>query len=137
VPEPIDLSSGEAAAVLEHRELLAKMGLQVEPFGGDTVLLLSYPALLAKVAPRDVLANVLECLMASDKVPQSPELLDDLLHTVACKAAVKFGDPLAPGEITALLAHRHLTQNHHHCPHGRPTVLAFTCEELDRRFKRI
>jgi DNA mismatch repair protein MutL len=137
VPEPVDLSSQEAAAVLEHRELLAKMGLAVEPFGGDTVLLLSYPALLAKVPPRDVLANVLECLMASDKVPQSPELLDDLLHTVACKAAVKFGDRLAPGEITALLAHRHLTRNHHHCPHGRPAVLAFSCEELDRRFKRI
>jgi DNA mismatch repair protein MutL len=137
VPEPIDLASNEAAAVLEHRGLLAKMGLEVEPFGGDTVLLMSYPAMLAKVPPREVLANVLECLLASDQVPESPELLDDLLHTVACKAAVKYGDHLAPSEITALLAHRHLTRNHHHCPHGRPTVLSFTCEELDRKFKRI
>ena len=137
VPEPIDLASNEAAIVLEHRSLLAKMGLVVEPFGGDTVLLMSYPAMLAKVPPREVLTNVMECLIASDQVPESPELLDELLHTVACKAAVKYGDRLAPSEITALLAHRHLTRNHHHCPHGRPAVLAFSCEELDRKFKRI
>src|SRR5690606_10004816 len=58
VPEPVDLASNEAAAVLEHRDLLANMGLEVEPFGGDTVLLMSYPAMLAKVPPREVLANV-------------------------------------------------------------------------------
>ena len=56
---------------------------------------------------------------------------------IACKAAIKAGDRLSPAEeITALLEQRHLYQDAHHCPHGRPTALVFTREELDKRFKR-
>jgi DNA mismatch repair protein MutL len=55
---------------------------------------------------------------------------------MSCKAAIKAGDPLAPEEIEALLELRHLAQDPHHCPHGRPTSLVFTREDLDRQFKR-
>jgi DNA mismatch repair protein MutL len=65
------------------------------------------------------------------------DLLDELLHMIACKAAVKYGDRLSPAEIDALLEHRTLAQDHHHCPHGRPTALVFTREQLDRQFQRI
>lgn len=64
-------------------------------------------------------------------------MLDELLHSMACKAAVKAGDRLKPEEISELLEHRELCRDAHHCPHGRPTALLFTCEELDKRFKRI
>jgi DNA mismatch repair protein MutL len=56
---------------------------------------------------------------------------------IACKAAVKFGDRLSAAEIDALLAERHLAEDSHHCPHGRPTSLVFTREDLDRQFQRI
>jgi DNA mismatch repair protein MutL len=56
---------------------------------------------------------------------------------MACKAAVKAGDRLSAEEIAALLEHRELCRDSHHCPHGRPTALVFTRDELDRRFKRI
>jgi DNA mismatch repair protein MutL len=137
VPEPVDLAADEAATVLEHRELLKKLGVAVEPFGGDTVLVSSYPAMLANLPPREVLGEVVDRLMSSDRLPEATDLLDELLHTVACKAAVKYGDRLSPEEITALLDHRHLTENHHHCPHGRPTALVFSCDDLDKQFKRI
>ena len=71
---------------------------------------------------------------AKDGASSNP--LDELLHMIACKAAIKAGDYLAPEEITALLEQRHCYQDSHHCPHGRPTSLVFTREELDRRFKR-
>ncbi|MCO6047684.1 DNA mismatch repair endonuclease MutL [Aeoliella sp. ICT_H6.2] len=137
VPEPVDLASDEAAAALEQRELLKKLGVVIEPFGGDTVLVSSYPAMLANLPPGEVLHDVVNRLTASDRLPEATDLMDDLLHTVACKAAVKYGDRLTPDEITALLEHRHLTQNHHHCPHGRPTALVFSCDDLDKQFKRI
>ncbi|QDU55531.1 DNA mismatch repair endonuclease MutL [Aeoliella mucimassa] len=137
VPEPVDLSADEAAMVMEHRDLLKKLGVAVEPFGGDTVLVSSYPAMLAKLAPRDVLGDIVDRLMSSDRLPEASDLFDELLHTVACKAAVKYGDRLTPDEIVALLEHRHLTQNHHHCPHGRPTALVYSCDDLDKQFKRI
>ena len=65
------------------------------------------------------------------------DVLDELLHMISCKAAIKAGDRLSPEEISALLELRDQYQDSHHCPHGRPTSLVFTRDELDRRFKRI
>jgi DNA mismatch repair protein MutL len=131
------LSGPEAAAVLEHQELLAQLGLKVEPFGGDTVLISSYPAMMSFSNPAELLRSLIEILLAGGRAPERRDLLDELLHMMSCKAAIKAGDRLTPEEIDALLEQRHLAQDTHHCPHGRPTALVFTREELDRQFKRI
>jgi DNA mismatch repair protein MutL len=136
VPEPVDLTPAEAAAALESRDVLAKLGVAVEPFGGSTVLVSSYPAMLANISPAQVLRDVIELLMAGGKQPERRDLLDELLHMISCKAAIKAGDRLSAEEIHALLEQRHLAQDQHHCPHGRPTALVFTREELDKQFKR-
>lgn len=136
VPEPVTLPPADAAAALESREILAQLGIEVEPFGGDTVLMSSYPAMLANLSPAEMLRQVVELLVTSHKTPERRDLLDELLHMIACKAAIKAGDHLAPEEITSLLEQRQHYQDSHHCPHGRPTALVFTREELDRRFKR-
>ncbi|MFO0788293.1 MAG: DNA mismatch repair endonuclease MutL [Pirellulales bacterium] len=137
VPEPVDLTATEAAAALEHADLLATLGVEVRPFGGETVLVSSYPAMLANLSPAEVLRDLVEKLLAGSRQPDARDLVDELLHMVACKAAVKFGDRLTPEEIDSLLAQRHLAQDQHHCPHGRPTALVFSREDLDRQFKRI
>lgn len=142
VPEPVDLAPAEAAAVLEQQDLLAKLGLEVQPFGGDTILVASFPAMLRRLRPAETLREVAAQLVAGSgdtaaKTPERRDLLDELLHSMSCKAAVKYGDPLTSEEISALLAARPETENHHHCPHGRPTSLVFTTEELDRKFQRI
>jgi DNA mismatch repair protein MutL len=136
VPEPIHLSPAEAAAALDAKDLLGELGIQVEPFGGDTVLVSSYPAMLANMNPEEILRQVIDRLLAGGKQPDRRDLLDELMHMIACKAAIKAGDRLAPEEVDALVRMRHLVQDAHHCPHGRPTALVFTREELDRRFKR-
>ncbi|MEM6331559.1 MAG: DNA mismatch repair endonuclease MutL, partial [Planctomycetota bacterium] len=125
VPEPVELTPEEAAAAVGNRGLLGRLGVEVEPFGGDTVLVSSYPAMLANLPPAEVLRDLIEKLLAGGKQPEARDVLDDLLHSVSCKAAVKYGDRLTPEEIESLLADRHVTQNHHHCPHGRPTALLF------------
>jgi DNA mismatch repair protein MutL len=109
----------------------------VQPFGGETFLVSSYPAMLANMSPADVLRDLVEQLLAGSRAPEARDMFDELLHMVACKAAVKFGDRLTAEEIDTLLAQRHLAQDTHHCPHGRPTALVFTREELDRQFQRI
>lgn len=136
VPEPVTLPPAEVAVALENKSLLAQLGMEVEPFGGDTVLLSSYPAMLANLAPAEMLRQVIDQIVAGGKSPDRRDLLNDLLNMIACKAAIKAGDRLAPEEITALLEQREHYQDAHHCPHGRPTALVFTREELDRRFKR-
>jgi DNA mismatch repair protein MutL len=136
VPEPVTLSPTEAAAALEARDVLARLGVDVEPFGGDTVLVSSYPAMLANFNPTEVLRQIVEQLLNTDKPPDRRDLLDDLLHMISCKAAVKAGDRLSAEEVQSLLEQRQHYQDAHHCPHGRPTALVFTNAELDKRFKR-
>jgi DNA mismatch repair protein MutL len=137
VPDPVSLTPAEAAAALDAKESLAKIGIEVEPFGGDTILVSAYPAMLANMGPAEMLRQVVDELMAGEKTLQKRDLLDELLHMIACKAAIKAGDRLTPEEITALLEQRHHCEDSHHCPHGRPTALVFTRDELDKRFKRI
>jgi DNA mismatch repair protein MutL len=137
VPEPVDLSAAEAALVVEHRDALARLGIRVEPFGGSTILVLSYPAMLARLNPVEVLRAMVDQLAAGGRTPQRRDVLDELLHMISCKAAIKAGDRLSPDEVAALVEQRHLAQDTHHCPHGRPTALVFTREELDKQFKRI
>jgi DNA mismatch repair protein MutL len=64
-------------------------------------------------------------------------LLNDLLSLMACHSAVRAGDRLTPEEMSALVTQRHLVNDTHHCPHGRPTALLFTKLDLDRQFRRI
>ncbi len=137
VPDPVDLSAVEAAEILQHREVLAKLGLGVEPFGGDTVLVTGLPAMLAAVPADRLLRDLAEHFRARPIPPTADALLEDVLNMVACKAAVKANQRLTPEEIAALLARRHLAANTHHCPHGRPTALTFTKAELERQFGRI
>ena len=136
-PEPVDLAPTEAAAVLENQELLADLGLEVEAFGGTTVLVQSYPAILGNSDPHELVRQIAVQLVEGHRTPEKRDLVDELLHMFSCKAAIKAGDPLTQTEIAALLEFRHLIQDSHHCPHGRPTTLVFTRQELDRRFKRI
>jgi DNA mismatch repair protein MutL len=136
VPEPVQMAPTEAAAVLQAKELLSHLGIDVDDFGGGTVLVSSYPAMLANFSPGDLIRQLAEQLAAGTKTPEPRDLLDELLHMISCKAAIKAGDRLAPEEVQALIEQRHLVQDSHHCPHGRPTTLVFTRKELDHLFKR-
>ncbi len=137
VPEPVTLTPGEHSAALEVQETLAKIGLEIEDFGGETILIHSYPAMLPGKPPGEMLHVVLESLLGAGKQPDAKDLLNHLLSTIACKAAVKAGDPLTKEEITSLLEQRDLYHDTHHCPHGRPTALFFSLDELDRMFGRL
>lgn len=136
VPEPVDLTSEQAALVLEQKDALAELGLDVDDFGGGTVLLSSYPAILTRAAPAVIFRSVVDRLSSKERAPSRDALLNDLLASMACRAAVKAGDRLTGEEISALLAQRELADNTHHCPHGRPTSLLFSRQELDRQFRR-
>jgi len=137
VPEPVDLSPSEAAAALDAAEILAELGMRVEPFGGSTVLILSRPVMLGRLPPGELLRTALEPILAKDRGPGRAELVDKILHSMACRAAVKAGDRLSEEEIAALLAQSRGVLDAHHCPHGRPTALIFSREELDKHFKRV
>ena len=137
IPEPVDLPAEQAARALEHRDALAELGLGIEDFGGGTLLVTSYPALLGNRSPQAILRAVVDHLVSKERPPSREQLLNDLLSLMACHAAVRAGDRLTPEEMAALVAQRHLAEDTHHCPHGRPTSLLLSKHDLDRQFRRV
>ena len=137
VPEPIDLTPEELACVLENRETLAGFGILVEEFGGNTVLLSGYPRVLEKSPPKEIFVEILAILMKRGKENiEMEDVLDDILRTCACRAAVKEGDRLRGDAMRELLAQAQREINSHHCPHGRPSILLLSVQELEKMFKR-
>jgi DNA mismatch repair protein MutL len=137
IPEPVELTAEQAARTLEQREALAELGLGVEDFGGGTVLLTSYPALLGRRSPRGILRAVVDHLVSQERTPSREVLFNDLMSLMACHAAVRAGDRLTPEQMAALVEQRQLADDTHHCPHGRPTALLFSRQDLERQFRRI
>lgn len=137
VPQPVEMSPREATLVLEHEEVLTQIGFGVEDFGKSTVLLTAYPAMLSRTDPVRLLRDLAEQMESTGRQPTRRDLLDGLLHMMSCKAAIKAGQRLKPEEMESLLDQRHLIDDAHHCPHGRPTALILSQAELDRQFGRL
>lgn len=135
VPDSVELSSSEAALLLEHAEALAAAGVAIESFSGSTVLVSSKPALAADTPSTVILQEILARLEAA-ATPSTETIVEEVLHSLACRAAIKAGDRLSQSEVDRLVRDRHLAASSH-CPHGRPTTLTLTNRELDRQFRRI
>ena len=137
IPEAAELTAREAALVIEHQELLGQLGIGVSEFGTNTVLVNSWPVMMSKARPSQIIRDIAEQLESFEKKPTRRDNLDELLHMMSCKAAIKSGQRLKPEEIDSLLAQRHLCDDAHHCPHGRPTALVLSQGELDKQFGRL
>lgn len=135
-PVPVTLSAEEKAAVLQYGGLLQDAGLEAEDFGGCTVLVRAVPA--------DVLADDLEDLLvelasklahgAADALSEKTEWV---LHSIACRAAIKAGDRSHPEELLRLAQDILAGNLPPFCPHGRPVVLKLTKKELEKQFGRM
>ncbi|MBO7723467.1 MAG: DNA mismatch repair protein MutL, partial [Thermoguttaceae bacterium] len=136
VPEMVELSAVETALALENSDLFETFGVLIESFGGRTISISSYPAILEKLGPRDIFLTLLAVLAQKGKEIERADLLEEMMHQSACKAAVKGGDFIDREQIAELLKLAREEARTDHCPHGRPTTLLFSLQELDRLFKR-
>ena len=136
IPEPVNVSSAQAALLEQIQPLLARLGIEVTPFGPGAVAVQSFPSFLAKLEPGAFVRELLERGEQELLDLHDEELLHEVLDMMACKAAVKAGDPLSSAEIEALLARRDLVERSSNCPHGRPTTLRLTLRDLEKQFKR-
>lgn len=137
IPETADLTARESTLLVDNKEVLKQLGFGVEEFGANTVLVNAYPVMIKRPNLPELMRDIAEQLEAHQKAPTRRDILDSLLHMMSCKAAIKAGQRLKPEEIDSLLAQRHLIDDAHHCPHGRPTALMLTQHELDRQFGRL
>jgi DNA mismatch repair protein MutL len=136
IPHPVAVSSAQAALLDQIQPLLKRLGIDVTPFGPGSVAVHSFPSFLEKLDPGAFVRELLERGEQELLDLHEEEALHEVLDMMACKAAVKAGDPLTPPEIEALLARRELIDRSSNCPHGRPTTLRLSLRDLEKQFKR-
>jgi len=136
IPETIDVTAEQMAAVENAVDLLKELGIVVEPFGPSTLAIQSFPLLLDKVSPGEFVKDLIDTLQSQSGQTSREELLHKVLDMMACKAAVKAGDALTDEEIQNLLAQRGQVERSSNCPHGRPTTVRLSLEQLQKEFKR-
>lgn len=136
IPLPIPANSRQQELLEQIQPLLARLGIEAASIGPDAIAVHAFPSFLERLDPADFLGELLERGEQEALDLNHEELLHEVLDMMACKAAVKAGDPLSPAEIEALLARRHLIDRSSNCPHGRPTTLRLTLHDLEKQFKR-
>lgn len=133
--EGILLSLDEADALSENRELLEKMGFSLDLTNSPYVTVKALPSIIAHLNPDELIPELAENFR-KNKLDPRPEAIDDILHTVACKAAIKMNDKNSSLELEKLVNEVYNDENIRHCPHGRPVMFVITKYELEKQFRR-
>lgn len=134
--EPIllKLPPEEGEALRQQLAQLRDYGFLLEPFGGDALLLRELPAELSPEQAEETLSDLARAFLGGKRTASSA-LRDQILHTIACKAAIKGGQKSAPEEL-AVVAKAVMNGEVKYCPHGRPVAIQLTRAQLERRFGR-
>ncbi len=137
MPMVIELPAAERQALAAHGEALARLGFDVEAFGGDSLRVAALPAIVDLAVCETALRALAQDLDGLDRGAAIDEALRQMAATTACHAAVKANDRLTPEKMTYLLDELRRTAHSSVCPHGRPVVLRLSRKEIERRFERI
>lgn len=136
MPVPVNLTAEEKQAVLEQGEMLQSAGIEVEDFGGQTVLVRAVPADVVADDVEGLLVEVAAKLAVGSRDALS-EKTEWVLHSIACRAAIKAGDKTGAPHLMRLAEEILAGKVPPFCPHGRPVVLKLTKKELEKQFGRL
>ncbi len=136
-PIILNLSMQEAELLKTYMDQFTKIGFEFEEFGEDSYAVRAVPDNLFSIAKKDLLMQMLDNLSSDVARNATPDLIDEKIASMSCKAAVKGNMRLSIEEIDTLIGELLELDNPYHCPHGRPTIIAMSKRELERKFKRI
>ena len=134
-PLVVSLTGREAELLKKHMEIFRKSGFEVEEFGGKEYRICAVPENLYHAAAEQLFVEILDGL--EEFGSQTPELIQERLASMACRAAVKGNQSLSAAEAEKLIDELLTLENPYNCPHGRPTIVAMSRYEMDKKFKRI
>ena len=121
---------------MKETELLSKLGFTVEDFGLNTILIREVPAVASKADSKEMFMDVVSGLLQNKK-SNLPEKIEDILHRIACRSAVKGHDKNNIAELCDLVNTVFSDDNVRYCPHGRPVMVRYTKKEIEKLFGRI
>lgn len=134
-PLILTLNMQEEARLLEYRDYFTELGFEIEPFGGKEYAVSAVPANLFGLAEKDLFLELLDSLeYVSGK---DTDMVREKIASMSCKAAVKGNQRLSAAEARALIEELLTLENPYNCPHGRPTIISMSKQEIEKKFKRI
>ncbi len=136
-PIVLNLSMQEAELLRTHMDLFIGIGFEIEEFGGDSYAIRAVPDNLFSIAKKELLIEMLDNLSEEITSKEAPDMIAEKIASMSCKAAVKGNSRLSAAEVDTLIGELLELENPYHCPHGRPTIIAMTKRELEKKFKRI
>ncbi|HCJ76417.1 MAG TPA: DNA mismatch repair endonuclease MutL [Roseburia sp.] len=136
-PIVITLSMREAEALERFKEQFTKLGFEIEHFGGAEYSICGVPGNLYRLNTRDVLIEMLDELTDGISERATADVILDKIASMSCKAAVKGSQRLSLPEMEQLMKDLMKLDNPYNCPHGRPTIIAMSKYEIEKKFKRI
>ena len=134
-PIPVHLSPSSAAELLANKDMLDELGFEIDEFGENTVLLRQIPMDLSPEDAADA-AETLAADLLNGRREKKDTVRDELLHTVACKAAIKAGWVNDERELLAIAKEVMAREDLKYCPHGRPICVSLSKKQLEKQFKR-
>ena len=135
-PVVLQTSAKEEQAVLEHMDAFLQMGFEIEEFGDHAFCLRAVPVDLYGCSYQELFRELLD-EMIDGPLTGAPEVVMNKLASMACKAAVKGNMKISHTEAVKLIDELLTLENPYHCPHGRPTIISMTKQEIEKKFKRI
>ena len=136
-PIILNLSMQEENVLKEQMETFTNIGFEFEAFGENSYAVRAVPDNLFGIAKKDLLIEMLDNLVEGIHSMNAPDLIAEKVASMSCKAAVKGNSRLSRLEVEELIRELLKLENPYHCPHGRPTIIAMTKRELEKKFKRI
>ncbi|HWR72759.1 MAG TPA: DNA mismatch repair endonuclease MutL [Nitrospirota bacterium] len=137
IPVQVELVPAEKVLLDEHLPVLRKLGFLIEEFGGTTFMIKAVPALMTGGDYRKLLLDIIDEIKMHGTSGKMDELRDEILSVMACHPAIKVHHALAVLEMERLIDDLFSCRMPHSCPHGRPTVVRFSMDDIKKMFKRI
>lgn len=134
--EEVLLDFEEFNALMQNKDFVSELGFEFEISGASKVSVLGIPSILDGCEPKDLIIELARNI-SENKANPMPEILDDMYHTFACKAAIKANDITSLKELSEIVRTILTDERIRYCPHGRPVMFKLTKRELEKQFKRI
>ncbi|HLR34405.1 MAG TPA: DNA mismatch repair endonuclease MutL [Tissierellales bacterium] len=134
-PEIIDLTDQELSVFKENIDLFRKLGFEIDEFGMNSIALRGVPVLFGKPNYKELFFDILDNF--NEDIESNYEMRLEKIMKIACSNAVKAGDEITEIEVYNLFKQLEEIENPYTCPHGRPTIIKMTKQELEKQFKRI
>jgi DNA mismatch repair protein MutL len=136
VPLQMEFTNPEALFIVENIEIFQNLGFEISPFGGKTFIINTVPSFLSGEDIDEVVKGVLDDIMNEKSPTKFQGKSEAIIHYMACRSAIKFGQKLTISEMQSLLMKLEKLKRPYTCPHGRPTMIKLTLSELERMFGR-